>query len=108
MDTRRQYERVYKKNTYAIILRYQILQQKNGYENLNKSRGEMKGSFYGRGFCVDHIFEGENKVREIDMKSPLKGYGRVKNKNFMSNNCYWKKFHKRVLNHFLYLVDKFL
>ena len=45
MNTRRQYERFYKKKTHVKILRAQMLQQKIRADNINQAMDEIKVSF---------------------------------------------------------------
>ena len=59
MDKIIQYERFYKKNTHTKTLQSKILQHKIRHNNLKQSKDKTKGSFNGRGYVIDPIFEVE-------------------------------------------------
>ena len=57
------------------------------YENFNKYKDEIKGSFYGRGCGIEKYFKEKIKQGQKYTPPPPKGYGRIEHKNFKSNNC---------------------
>ena len=72
IDTRGQYERVYKNNTHAKMMKPQILQQKIRYENPSQSKYEMKVFFFGIDCGLVSIFKGEATIRATKIKYILK------------------------------------
>ena len=103
-DTRRQHERIYKKNPTPRCRDTNFFNTKFGMTTSSFAKEYMKGLSYGSVLGIDPIFEGEYKISSTNMKWPIKGCVWVRYKTFTSKNCYWSLYHKnkkKLLFHWL-------